>query len=1211
MPPDSHSVLPASPTYVVGVGASAGGLEALELLFRNVPADTGMAFVVVQHLSPDFRSQMDELMARWTTMKVEVAEHQMPLAANTIYLMPPNAELIVSNGKLMLGERGEGLPLPIDQFMRSMASDLGARSVAVVLSGTGSDGTRGVRAVHEAGGLVLVQDERTARFDGMPRSAIETGVAEEVLAPPELAAALARHAQRPPGEQAASRETEGAVREGGMHAVFGLLRDRYGIDFSCYKPGTIRRRTERRIQLAATTDLTAYIDLLHTDRVELDTLYHDLLIGVTQFFRDEETFERIEREVMPRLVKDAKPGQELRLWVAGCATGEEAYSLAILLSEAIERTGQAIPAKIFATDVHRPSLEHASAGLYTDVALAEVSPARRRRFFVHEVGGYRVSAELRRMIVFAPHNVIRDAPFTKLDMVSCRNLLIYLQPTIQRKVLSLFHFGLRKGGVLLLGPSESPGDIGDEFDTLDAHNRLYRKRRDVRLLPGLRGMPPLPGLPSAVGSSTVRIAGSADGHLADVFSSLLDQTLPSSVLLDQDRRIVHTFGDVATLLRLPKGRPSLSIVDMLDGELKLAVGGALHRATLAKEPVSFSGVRASSTTGERTIDVHVEPVDIPKFSEPFFLVSLRDAAEPVPLPAEGEPVDLHAISRDRLDALELELRHTKESLQATIEELEASNEELQATNEELLASNEELQSTNEELHSVNEELYTVNAEHQRKIDQLTELTDDMDNLLLSTEVHTLFVDENLCIRKFTPAIAATFNLVDSDVGRRIETFAHDLVIDDLTAVLARTLETGARFEREVSTHSDTAYLMRVVPYRGQQGTGGVVLTLTDITQLREARSSLREQIELRDQFLAMLSHELRNPLAAVNNALTLVRRRCSTIDEIEDPLSMIERQSRHMQRLLDDLLDVARVTQGKIRLRREVFDVVSLVRDIVQQVRPKTEIHGHHFDVAISDEPVWVSGDPARILQVVDNLLSNAIKYTPDGGRLGLSLGLEGERVRIAVRDDGMGIDEPTRARIFEMFVQADTTLDRSQGGLGVGLTLVHELVTLHGGTIEVDSAGPGAGSTFTVWLPRTEAPRTVAQAKQGAAEAKGAVAPGRLVLVEDRPEIRESLAELLRDEGFEIATAPDGKEGLETILRERPAGALLDIGLPGIDGYEVARRLRDRPETTNMVLVALTGYGTEEDAIRVKNAGFDAHIVKPFLIDDVLDRLRELGLGG
>ncbi|MCB9714779.1 MAG: PAS domain-containing protein [Myxococcales bacterium] len=1200
------------PSYVVGVGASAGGLEALEQLFRHVSPSTGMAFVIIQHLSPDFRSQMDELMGRWTTMTVRVAANEMPLAANTIYLIPPNAELIVSDQRLVLSERGEGIPLPIDLFLRSLANDLGRRAVAVVLSGTGSDGSRGVRAVHDAGGLVLVQDERTARFDGMPRSAIETGTVDEVLGPAELAAALERHSVRPPTDLDDSRDPEGAVREGGMHAVFGLLRDRYGIDFSCYKPGTIRRRTERRIQLGDTKDLSAYIDLLHVDRGELDALYHDLLIGVTEFFRDAETFEWLEREVMPRLVQEAKSGHELRLWVAGCATGEEAYSMAILLSEAISRMGRSIPAKIFATDVHRPSLDTASAGLYPEAALTALSPERRQRYFTREAKGFRVTAELRRMIVFAPHNIIRDAPFTKLDMVSCRNLLIYLQPTIQRKVLSLFHFGLRKGGVLLLGPSESPGDILEEFETLDSQRRIYRKRRDIRLLPGLRGMPPAPGLPPMTGLGTVRIAGSSDGHLVDVFSSLLEQSLPPSVLLDQDRRIVHSFGDVASLLRLPRGRPSLSVLDMLDGELKLAVAGALHRASLAKEPISFSGVRASSSIGERFLDVHVDPVEVPHFPEPFFLLSLRDVAEPGRAVVSHETVDIGAISHDRLEALELELRHTKESLQATIEELEASNEELQATNEELLASNEELQSTNEELHSVNEELYTVNAEYQRKIDQLTELTDDMDNLLLSTEVHTLFVDEELRIRKFTPAIAQTFNLVESDVGRRIETFAHDLTFEGLGDVLTRTLNSGQRFEQEVSTRSGTAYLMRVVPYRGQRTHQGVVLTLIDITELRRVELALREQVKLRDQFLAMLSHELRNPLAAINNSLTLIRRRGPLADAVATPLSIIERQSRHMQRLLDDLLDVSRVTQGKIRLRREVFDVVALARDLAQQTRPTVEKREQTLVVELSDEPVWVSGDPARVLQVIDNLLSNAIKYTAEGGHLTLRVSRDERRVKIVVQDDGAGLDEETRARIFEMFVQADTTLDRSNGGLGVGLTLVHELVALHGGEIEVESPGPGRGSTFTVWLPGVDEPAVREGAPATGSKASGIkLSPlsAKLVLVEDRAELRDSLAELLKDEGYEVVTAADGNEGLDTIVRERPGGALLDIGLPGIDGYEVARRLRARADTANVVLVAMTGYGTEEDSVRVRDAGFDAHIVKPFLIEDVVQQLHELGL--
>jgi two-component system CheB/CheR fusion protein len=606
--------------------------------------------------------------------------------------------------------------------------------------------------------------------------------------------------------------------------------------------------------------------------------------------------------------------------------------------------------------------------------------------------------------------------------------------------------------------------------------------------------------------------------------------------------------------------------------------------------------------------VRVTPIDVPRMPEPFFLVSLHGATEPARAAESSEPLDLDAVSRDRLEALELELRHTKENLQATIEELEASNEELQATNEELLASNEELQSTNEELHSVNEELYTVNAEYQRKIDQLVELTDDMDNLLLSTEVHTLFLDENLCVRKFTPAIAETFNLVAADVGRRIDGFAHGLVLDGLTELLARTIQTGERFEQEVVTRSGTAYLMRVVPYLGRGHRSGVVLTLIDISKLRAVELALREQVLSRDRFLAMLSHELRNPLAAVNNALSLLERRGVERTALREPMTMIARQSRHMQRLLDDLLDVARVTQGKIRLRDETFDLREVASELVEQVGPAVAEHRHALAVEQGDAPLWIRGDRARMLQVLDNLLTNAIKYTPDGGHVALRVARVGDRARVTVVDDGVGIDPATRRRIFEMFVQADATLDRSQGGLGVGLTLVRHLVGLHGGEIEVRSEGVGRGATFEVTLPLSEPPAAVAEPVAPPAEASEERS-AKLVVVEDRLEIRETLAELLRDDGFVVITADNGTDGLQVVERERPGAALLDIGLPGVDGFELARRLRSNPATSGIRLVALTGYGTDEDKVKVKAAGFDAHIVKPFHIDEVLAALGRLGL--
>jgi two-component system CheB/CheR fusion protein len=1189
------------PEYVVAIGASAGGLEALEQIFRAMTQRLGVAIVVIQHLLPKVEHHMLELVSRWTSLTVELAEHGKPLAADTVYLLPPDAELSVADGCFVLAARPAGQTRPIDVFMSSCAAEYGEHSIAVVLSGTGDDGSRGVRDIHEAGGFVLAQREETAKFDGMPRSALQTGVVDIVVSPRELPELLRRHIG---GRKLAEEhiESDGTVQATGMHTIFALLQAHSGINFSFYKPGTVTRRIERRVQLEQHHSLSEYIQRLQSDSEELDALYSDLLIGVTSFFRDREAFARLEHEIIPQLIADAREGPELRVWVAGCATGEEAYSLGMLLLEAGEHLGQTIHAKIFATDAHRLSLDVAGLGLYSAAAVADIGESRLARFFMPEGDGYRVTNELRRMIVFAQHNVVSDAPFTKLDLVSCRNLLIYLRPATQRKVMSLFHFGLRPNGVLFLGPSETPGEALDGFEAVDQQWRIYRKRRDVRLPLLVRE----PSEPSLVVTNTVRATG-RDIRLLDLFGSLLDAALPPSVLIDHEYQIIHTFGDIRALLRLPRGRPSLALLDQLEGGFKLAVAGALHRAAREHTTVSFTDVRGDAHDDRDKIDMRVRPVELPGSSARFYLVSLAPAAGQVSATPPQVLIDLEQATRDHIDALDLELRHTNDNLQATIEELEVSNEELQATNEELLASNEELHSVNEELQSVNEELYSVNSEFQQKIDQLTELSDDMNNLLLCTEVHTLFVDEDLMIRKFTPAMAEVFHLVASDVGRRIDAFAYNLDMPDLVELLGRVRRDGVRYEGAVH-HRGLSFLMRVLPYRSRGRRAGVVLTLVDVTRLEQVELALREQVEQRDRFLAMLSHELRNPLAAVRNALTLIERRLGkSRPGITDPLDIIARQAGHIQRLLDDLLDVARLTQGKFQLRKTTLDLRPLLREVVEANRAR--FVGPQPSLTLEQqvgEPLWILGDATRIMQVFDNLVSNAVKYTPSSGHITIELTSHDEHAVVSVRDDGIGIDPAAQTHMFELFVQADVSLARSQGGLGVGLTLVRNLLELHNATIELHSDGVGLGSEFVVKIPLVPAPA------QLAAPTEASIDLGhkpRLVVVEDRPEIRQTLADLLIDSGFDVSTASDGVRGLELILAQPPDAALLDIGLPGLDGYALARRLRADARTSKLRLLALTGYGRAEDQTTADEAGFDAHLVKPIDLEQLIATLAQLGV--
>ncbi|MEO8703249.1 MAG: chemotaxis protein CheB, partial [Kofleriaceae bacterium] len=708
-----------SPLYVVGVGASAGGLEALQHFFDNIAADTAMAFVVVQHLSPDFKSLMDELLGRHTELPIHLVEDGMIVEAGHVYLIPPKKEMIISGGHLLLTERDrqQELTLPIDVFFRSLAQDCGRRSVAVVLSGSGSDGSRGIRDVHNAGGLVIVQDIDSAQFGGMPRTAVETGVADWVLPPMQMPRVLEAHCKRG-GKPRALVIDENAPRLAkstvAFDDVYRMLEVEFGLDFTNYKPSTVTRRIERRLRLAHADDIQEYVARLRKDRSELDVLYRDLLIGVTRFFRNEEAFQIIEQRILPELVKNSSPGKPIRVWVPACATGEEAYSLAILLHEATAGTHDRT-FKIFATDVHRGSLELAGRGFFGEESLANVSQERRERYFTRAGSGYQLLPELRQSIVFAPHNVIKDAPFTRVDLVSCRNMLIYLQPTVQQRVLNQFHFALNRGGVMFLGPSESPGALLKDFEAIEPYWRIYRKHSDVRnpVDPRLqprhsdpRPVPTAPMTPFARQSMTSLLA---------TYDVLLEEQMPPSLLINDRGELVHVFGGASKFLKPRDGRQALDAIEQVAEPLKLVLTGGLRRARLSPDPIVFRNVRFLDGSATLMLDITLRRIKPRNTEIPCILASFQTLDSAPSAETVATQVDVGDLSRDQMGTLQAELDYTKENLQAAIEQLEAGNEELQSSNEELMSSNEELQSTNEELQSVNEELYTVNAEYQSKI----------------------------------------------------------------------------------------------------------------------------------------------------------------------------------------------------------------------------------------------------------------------------------------------------------------------------------------------------------------------------------------------------------------------------------------------------------------------------------------------------------------
>ncbi|MFZ5484101.1 MAG: chemotaxis protein CheB [Pseudomonadota bacterium] len=834
------------PTYYVGIGASAGGLEAIESFFKNMPSESGLAFVVIQHLSPDYKSMMAELLSKHTVMPVHRAEDGMRVQANHVYLIPPKKNLSIFHGKLLLSdqEHNRGINLPIDLFMRSLAEDQGEKTIAVILSGTGSDGTRGIRAIKEAGGMVMVQDEETAKFDGMPKSAIATGLADFILSPAEMPQQLLSFVKHPYAAKTDIPDTM-LSDEDGMTRIFALLRERSKVDFTFYKPSTVVRRIGRRMSIKQINELRDYVKYLERYPGEVATLYQELLIGVTNFFRDKDVWDYLAEHLLAELFAN-KEGREVRLWSAGCSTGEEAYTLAILCREVMESLGKACDVKVFATDVDRDAVQMAGNGVYPEGIAADLPAHLLTKYFYRKDDSYHIARNIREMVVFAQHNLLKDPPFTNIDLVSCRNLLIYLQPVLQRKALDLFSFSLNEGGVLVLGTSESVGDAGDQYDMVHQKLKLFRSRGRRNLMRGEQ-LAPFDATarmmrPRMLSLGQAGLRGYEEERVLDrLVRGLLGDYVPLTLVVNEALELVHLVGDSEGYFRLPSGKLTNDVTKMAHKDLAIPVATGLQKAFKERKELTYSNIHVRRDDKTDLVQMHIRPLPEKKGQESLVAILI----EPSPAAAEAghraaATFDLDREAEQRIQDLEQELQFTRENLQATVEELETSNEELQATNEELLASNEELQSTNEELQSVNEELYTVNAEYQSKINELTDLNGDLDNLLASSHVATIFLDEKLRVRRFTPPVARVFHIMHSDLGRPLEHVNHQLLLVDLVEKARQVLEKGIDIEQEVDCQDGSAYYMQLTPYHASGShRSGVVLNLVDITPTRRAMIELR------------------------------------------------------------------------------------------------------------------------------------------------------------------------------------------------------------------------------------------------------------------------------------------------------------------------------------------------------------------------------------
>jgi len=823
---------------VVGIGASAGGLEALQEFFKNMTPTPDAAFVVIQHLSPDYKSYMNELLSRYTSIKIEIVTDGMALKPNHIYLIPPKMNMTIFHGVLYLNELSatRTLNLPIDIFFRSLAKDQEKNAVGIILSGAGSDGTLGIKAIKEFGGMTMAQDDESAKFESMPHSSISTGMVDIIMPPKQLAEELINYIKHPFVKEKRRIETILAGEQSQLSKVISILRETKNVDFSCYKENTIIRRLEKRISINRFEKIEDYIRFLLNNSKEINILFNELLIGVTRFFRDESAFTSLKSLVISKIIESASANKEIRVWVAACSTGEEAYSLAILFKECMAEYNMNREIKIFATDLDKNSLEFASAGFYPDNIVSDVSPERLAKYFNKKEGGYQINENIRSMIVFARQNIINDPPFSKLDLVSCRNFLIYVNPVTQQKIFSLFSMALNDNAHLFLGSSESLGNMSPGFKAIDTKSKIFQKQSNYKpvVQQGLRRSSEYKNYSELLhATSLMKTPKGKNRFLEVLFDQIMIDYLPPSVVIDENHDILHTINDVNSYLSIPPGQITINLLKMLSKENAVFVSSLIRRAAKSNDELIIENIE-SKIIGKQLCLSCKKIVDKLNNSS-YYLISFKekDIETPVKKSAKSSKLNVEMHYNERIDELEKELQIKSETLQATVEELETSNEELQSSNEELIASNEELQSTNEELQSVNEELYTVNSEHIRKIEELTELTSDVENLLKNTQIGTLYLDQKLIIRKVNDVASQLTNIISTDVGRPLTHLSLSNFEVDLLAEIQSVYAHLQPFEKEIQDKKGKWHLMSIIPYRTvDNAVEGIIVTFVNITRLK-------------------------------------------------------------------------------------------------------------------------------------------------------------------------------------------------------------------------------------------------------------------------------------------------------------------------------------------------------------------------------------------
>jgi two-component system CheB/CheR fusion protein len=1388
-PPPASSAAPVESFAIAGIAASAGGLEAFTSLLRHLPTDTGMAFVLIQHLSPDYESLLSEILGRVTEMPVSQAQDGTSIEPNRVYVIPPNTQMTVVNGLLRLAPRQKiaGKYMPADVFFESLAADRGDRSIGIILSGTDGDGALGLKAIKVAGGITFAQCESTAKFDSMPSTAIATGNVDLVLPPEEIAEELVRLSCSPFLVHPEPLQVVKAVLKPGdaLSIIFALLRTATDVDFTLYKPTTLDRRIRRRMLLYKLEKLEDYAQYLQAHPSEVQALYEEILIHVTEFFRDPEAFEQLKTQVFPTISAHKSASTPIRIWVAGCSTGEEVYSIAMCLLEYFSDRATVPPIQIFATDISNAAINKARSGFYLEAQMEAVSPERRSRFFIPLAsGGYQISSTIRELCVFARHNLGGDPPFSNLDLISCRNVLIYLSDPLQEHIMALFHYSLNLTGYLMLGTSESVKTASDLFRPVHEPTKIYAKKFSLAR-PLFSFTSNARSVMSTEQPSLVESISSNFDLARDVDQLIANRYAPVSVVVDDQMHILHVRGDTDPYLRLPPGTTDLNLLMMAREGLAIPLRTAMYQAQTQRLSVRQEQVQIDEADRSDLLNLEVIPFQPAiAITSPVYFLLIFEAVLPVPDQLscaiapnsetgienlEREVIQLRqalaaATQRElsaqaHLQAAIQEHNYLNQNLRVANEEIVSSNEELRSTNEELQTAKEEIQATNEELSTTNDELRSRNLRQNRDNSHLN-------NFVESISVPIVMLTNDLRIRRFTPAAQRLFNVIPTDIGRPFSDLRTDFDAANLESMTLEVLETLNTQEQEIQTRSGYWYTVRIRPYRTTENQiDGVTIVFMDVDSLKrhavtlefarnyaesivetvqiplmvldadlrvntanrsfyelfqtsgpetlqhplfelgngqwnlpQLRSLLedvlvndiqiqnfelehqfepvgqktlllnacrllneddtlmillaiediteRQQFEIertrllaqeraaredaeaanraKDEFLSNLSHELRNPLTALLGWAQMLLTRSLDQATVTRALEVIERSARAQSQLVEDILDTSRIVSGKLKLNTRSIDLRFIVQAAIETVQLSAEAKTIQIVADLSS--VRIMGDVDRLQQVVWNLLSNAIKFTPESGRVEVTLTSVGNQAQIRVKDTGQGISADLLPHIFERFRQGDSSTTKASPGLGLGLSIVKHVVELHGGTVQAESSGEGQGTTLTIVLPMQNVPQESIPSSNLEPTASEVSASHlselvcsleglQILAVDDQADMLEVLKFMLEPYGAEVQTVDSARAALAA-LSENPSryGLLIcDIGMPGEDGYWLIQHVRSlSPEAGGQIpAIALTAYAGEEERQGAIDAGFQMHIAKPIepiqlagLIADLIRRI-------